>query len=242
MRRFPVGLTIAAALALVVLVGLGVWQVQRLAWKTALLARIAALQTTPPRPLGPVLAAAARGQDVGFMRVTTACGPAAGASPLAYRYAVRDGQIGWRLLTLCSLADGGPYDAILLDRGLVASLGGLMAPQPVRFPPPGQVVGILRTPGAGSRLDQPARTSRDGVTTVQALDKAALRSLSAGARRPAPYFLAVERETPAPPGLIPAALPQDIPNNHLVYALTWFGLAGVLVWIYLALALKRLRT
>jgi surfeit locus 1 family protein len=176
------------------------------------------------------------------MRVTTTCGPAATAGPLAFRYAVRDGQVGWRLLTLCPLTAGDGFDAILLDRGVVASLGGLMAPQPVRVPPPVAVIGILRAPGAGSRLDQPPRTSSDGVITVQALDGVALKTLSASARRPAPYFLAVERETPAPPGLIPAALPQDIPNNHLVYALTWFGLAGALVWIYLALAMKRLRT
>ena len=48
-----------------------------------------------------------------------------------------------------------------------------------------------------------------------------------GAADAARIIVAVERETPVPPGLVPAALPQDIPNNHLVYALTWFGLAGV---------------
>jgi surfeit locus 1 family protein len=236
-------LTVTAALALAVLVGLGAWQLQRLAWKTALLARISALQNTPPRPLGPVLADASQGRDVAYARVDTACGPPRGAAPLAFRYAVRDGQVAWRLLTLCPLA-AGPYDSILLDRGLVTALGGLMAPQPVSFAPPGDVVGVLRSPGAGSSLDQGVKRGSDGVATVQALDKAAIKSLaaSAGGARPAPYFLAVERETPVPPGLVPAALPQDIPNNHLVYALTWFGMAGVLVWIYLALVLKRLRS
>jgi surfeit locus 1 family protein len=58
---------------------------------------------------------------------------------------------------------------------------------------------------------------------------------------PAPYFLAVESETPAVPGVTPAALPQDIPNNHFVYTLTWFGLAGVLVWTWAAYVWRRMR-
>jgi cytochrome oxidase assembly protein ShyY1 len=37
----------------------------------------------------------------------------------------------------------------------------------------------------------------------------------------------------------PAALPQDIPNNHFVYALTWLGLAGVLAWIWAGYVISR---
>ena len=40
--RFPIGLTLAAAIALAILIGLGIWQIQRLAWKQDLLARVAA--------------------------------------------------------------------------------------------------------------------------------------------------------------------------------------------------------
>jgi surfeit locus 1 family protein len=64
----------------------------------------------------------------------------------------------------------------------------------------------------------------------------------AGVRQPVPYLLAVEAETPQPPGLQPAAMPQDVPNNHFVYALTWFALAGILLWFYGAMLLRRLRT
>ena len=75
------------------------------------------------------------------------------------------------------------------------------------------------------------------------VDRAALTSLArdAGVSRPAPYLLATESEIPAVAGVVPAALPQDIPNNHLVYALTWFALAGVMAWFYVALLLRRLR-
>ena len=78
---------------------------------------------------------------------------------------------------------------------------------------------------------------------VRVLDRAAVRSVAAdsGLSRPAPYILAAESEAPAPAGVVPAALPQDIPNNHLVYALTWFALAAVLLCVYLALLLRRLK-
>jgi len=46
-RGFPIGLTISAAIAFLILIGLGTWQVQRLHWKEGLLARIAALQAAP---------------------------------------------------------------------------------------------------------------------------------------------------------------------------------------------------
>jgi cytochrome oxidase assembly protein ShyY1 len=74
------------------------------------------------------------------------------------------------------------------------------------------------------------------------LDRVSVASLAAdnGVRRPAPLVLAVESEQPAVAGLVPAPLPQDIPNNHLVYALTWFALAGILAWFYGALLLRRL--
>ena len=50
-RAFPWLLTVLAAAAFVVLVSLGVWQMQRLAWKQDLLARIEAARTNEePRP------------------------------------------------------------------------------------------------------------------------------------------------------------------------------------------------
>jgi surfeit locus 1 family protein len=71
-----------------------------------------------------------------------------------------------------------------------------------------------------------------------------LRAVGAdnGLARPAPYILAVESERPAPAGILPAALPRDIPNNHLVYALTWFALAAILAWFYGAMLVRRLRS
>ena len=48
---------------------------------------------------------------------------------------------------------------------------------------------------------------------------------------------------PAPPGGLPrgGVTRLDLPNRHLEYALTWYGLAATLVGVYLAFAISRLR-
>lgn len=244
MRRFPLGLTLVAGVAFAILIGLGVWQLERLAWKQDLLARVAALQVAPARPIAEVLALAARGGDVEYRRVAADC--MAGSPPRdAYRYALRDGRVGWRLISACRLGPGSPrapYDGVLLDRGLVTRLAGAMSPVAAAYPPPVSVVGVLRAAGGKPLLGPAETTGVPGARVFRVLDRASVASLAAdnGVRRPAPYMLAVESERPTPQGLVPAPLPQDIPNNHFVYALTWFALAGILAWFYGALLLRRL--
>lgn len=57
----------------------------------------------------------------------------------------------------------------------------------------------------------------------------------------APFY--VEQESPAPPGGLPQVGPivPDLPNNHLQYAITWFGLALVLVLVFAFWLRSRLR-
>jgi len=221
--------------------GLGVWQLYRLKWKEGLLAEIAALQGAPAEAAASVLARAAKGESVEFTRVSADCAPPMAPSPMVFRYAMHDGQIGWRVMTMCHLTDA-PFDGVLLDRGLATRFAGAMAPGAARFPEPAAVSGILRGVGGASLFD-PARPERqDGVTVLRVLDIGALAAVAgqSGVSHPAPYFLAVEAERPAPAGVAPAALPGDIPNNHFVYALTWFALAGILAWFYVAMVWGRL--
>ena len=229
----------AAVIGLAVLLGLGAWQLWwRLPEKEYTLGRIAALQHASARPIGEVLAAATRGADVKFVRVSADCLPTGESAPAIYRYALRDGRVGWRLMGVCRLT-GAPWSSIALDRGLVARFAGQMAPVAATFSAPAQVTGVLRAPGVHGPLDVAPSTAADGSRVLQSVDAAAL-TLVAGAGA-APYYLAVESETPAPVGVTTAALPQDIPNNHFVYALTWFGLAGVLIWMWAAFVVRKVR-
>jgi surfeit locus 1 family protein len=240
-RRFPLGLTLVVAVAFAMLVGLGVWQLKRLAWKQELLAKVAALKVAPARPISEILALAARGGDVDYRRVAAHCEPSAAPSRDAYRYALRGDQVGWRLISACRLA-GAPYDGVLLDRGLVTRLAGAMAPVAAAYPAPGSVVGVLLAAGAKPLLGPAETEGVPGARVFRLIDRTAVVSIAAdnGMRQPAPFLLAVESERPAPAGLVPAPLPQDIPNNHFVYALTWFALAGILAWFYGAMLLRRL--
>jgi surfeit locus 1 family protein len=242
-RRFPLGLTIVSLIAFAILAGLGVWQLRRLAWKEALLVRIAALHNAPARPIAPVLADMARGRDVAYTRVSVDCAPSPRPEPMVFRYALHDGEVGWRAMSVCRLS-GGPYDGILLDRGLATSLAGAMAPAALAFPPPRGVTGVLREVGAKPLFDSAAPDQQGPVTVVRLIDRDTLTAVAARWRstRPAPLLLAVEREQPAVADITPAALPQDIPNNHFVYAATWFALAGILAWFYVALLWRRLRS
>jgi surfeit locus 1 family protein len=239
-KRFPVGITVAAAIGLAILLGLGAWQLKRLAWKQDLLARIAALQHAPAQPADQVLARAAKGENVEFMRVSAGCGPPPGPSPVVFRYAVHAGVVGWRLIGYCRYP-AGPWSGIVLDRGLVDRLTDQMSPAVRVFPAARSVVGVLRAPGRRSAFDTAPQRDPDGALILLSVDAQALALVAGPGARPAPYYLAIEAETPPTAGLTPAALPQDIPNNHLVYALTWFGLAGVLAWTWAAYVWRRMR-
>jgi surfeit locus 1 family protein len=115
--RFPLGLTLATGIALAILVGLGVWQLQRLAWKQDLIARLDALAAAPAQPVESVLSRLAAGADVNFTRVVVTC-PGLAEAPFVELYAMRDGQAGSRLVSACGVSAGG-YRTLLVDRGFV---------------------------------------------------------------------------------------------------------------------------
>lgn len=233
-RRFPLGLTLAVAIATAILVALGVWQLQRLKWKEDLLAHVAALQSAAPQPLGPALERLAKGEDVNFTRVTVAC-PGLATAPFLELYAVRGGQAGWRLISACAVA-AGPYRTILVDRGFVADTVSARPPADGGDRRPVALQGVLRAPEGRNPFTPRTPPSlnrwfaRDPETMALALK----------APNPAPTFLMAETSTnPDWKALVPSPLPAEIPNRHLEYALTWFGLAAALLGVYAAMLWRR---
>jgi len=222
---FPIGLTIATLIAFATLCGLGTWQVKRLAWKEDLLARIEKLKTAPAIPLAQALARADKGEDVTWTRVATDCGPPSpskvAGGDLSMIYGVREGQIVWRGQAVCWV-EVGKTDVIRLDLGVVDALTGQPAPPDRLFTAPGRVTGVLIDERhLGKRTSrEPSVIIRDGMSS---------------------YLLMVETATPAVPGVTPAPLPAEISNRHLEYALTWFGLAVTLLFIYAAMLWRRMR-
>ena len=229
-RRFPLGLTLTTAVALAILLALGTWQLQRLAWKRDVLARIAALQSAPAQPLSPVQARRAAGADLDITRASVTC-PGLASAPYVELYGLKDGQAGSRLISACRVA--GPYGAILVDRGFVADT--VSARPPVSpSDAPLVVTGVLRSPDPESAFAPPNQPGRWFTRDIAGMAKAL------GAPRPAPVFLMAETATnPEWKALVPAPVPAAISNRHLEYALTWYGLAAALLGVYAAMLLKR---
>ncbi|MCF8506276.1 MAG: SURF1 family protein [Caulobacter sp.] len=227
-RRFPIGLTIATAISLAILIGLGAWQLKRLAWKTDLLASIAAAQSAPVKPIGQVPLTPA----YEFRRVSLDC-PGLATAPYVELYALRDGQAGHRLVSLCSPV--GSRMPIMVDRGFVADTVSARPPVAAST----EVVhltGVLREGETAGAFTPPTLKN---LFYVRDLDQMAY---ALGARRhPDVMILAETSSNPDWPALIPAPLPTDIANRHLEYALTWFGLAGALVAVYAALVRRRMK-
>jgi surfeit locus 1 family protein len=228
-RRPTVLGTGLSLIGLAILIWLGVWQLHRLAWKENLLRHIEALKIEPARPLAQVLS----GGDADFVRVSLDC-PNILSQPRLRLYGVQDGQMGSRLMTACPVAGGA--SSVLVDLGFVGD-SPCLQDKPV---PPfsGPIVGILRKPDPKTFVsadNDPAHNLwywRDLAAMAKALH----------APPPATSFVAVERGPPFPgPACQPVRLPipTDLPNNHLQYAITWFGLAAALVGVYVAMLFRR---
>ena len=216
LRRIPWGLTIATGLALILLLSLGTWQVQRLQWKEDLIARAEAASSADPRPLGD-------GVPVPFERVTLSC-PATADRPSVELQSILDGTPGVRLITAC--------EGYILDLGFVPetisarpSLEGSLT-----------VTAVAREAHAPGLMALPPEDGR-----FYARDNAAI---GAALGVPAAHRdLTLYTETRAVDGfeaLQPAPPPVAFSNNHLGYAMTWFGLAIALVAFYLVLLRRKL--
>ena len=195
---------------------------------------MAALQAAPAQPLGPILETVRRGADVDYTRVVVNC-PGLAAAPTLELFSVRDTGAGLRLISACKVADGG-YGSILVDRGFIADTVSSRPPVNPADVTPLRMVGVLRTPDRPTFVTPKNELaanhwySRDVAAMARALGVAA----------PAPLMLMAETSTnPGWKALLPAPLPAEIPNRHLEYALTWFGLAIARVGVYAALLWKR---
>jgi len=209
--------SIATAVSLAILVSLGLWQVQRLRWKEALLAEIDQSERAPAVQLG---AAPAR-----FSKVFVAGNWRPGSA--LYGSDVRSQpngatMIGAQRLQLLARADG---SLIVVDQGWVPTAGAI----PAEARGAARVEGYVRAPehpGLLSAEDNPAQRR------FYSLDPAAIGA-ALGAPVVAPFTL-VALGRPVAGAPIPAeSLPRP-PNNHLQYAFTWFGLAASLVGVYAA--------
>jgi surfeit locus 1 family protein len=229
-----------AAVGIAILVSLGVWQLERLAWKEALISRVeAGLVAEPIAAPGPE---AWPGLDLAAMEyqpvtvegrylndrevhvvatLTQPKGPAGGIGYFVMTPFATDD--GWTVYVNRGFVPREKKNAPTRSQGLIA--GATAA------------TGLLRAPSRRSWF-----TPGDSVSDNQwfSRDPAAFAAANGQPGPIAPYIIDARFD----PNL-PGGLPQGgetivtFSNNHLQYALTWFGLAAALAAVFGAFAWSR---
>jgi surfeit locus 1 family protein len=234
-RRTWVGLLIPALLAFIVLIGLGTWQIQRKAWKEGLIAALDAQLAAPPIALpSPATWPRLDQKTMEYRRVTFTATfdnsheALVYAAPSAFRPDVSGP--GYWVFTPARLADS---RTILVNRGFVPEGRQEPGSRPQgQISGPTTIVGSLRWPGTQHWFTPADEPAKNLWFTADPQSMAAAKRLG---NVPAFY---VEQESPVPPGGLPkpGKLMVTLPDNHLQYALTWYGLALVLAISFLTWA------
>ncbi len=227
-RPLP-ALTIACAIAFAAALSLGVWQLERLQWKLGLIAQVRHNMAAAPVSVDEAIAL---GPAAPFRRVA-ADGTFDNATE-AYAFGTdAAGAPVYHVIVPFKLSDGRVF---LVDRGTVPKerldpatrrAGQL---QDVRH-----IVGVWRTPDApGAFTPRPDRAHR----IWYARDMAGIAKAD-GVTLAAPEI--VEADATPNPGGWPkgGATVVAFRNEHLSYAITWFGLAAVLAGVYIAYHVSR---
>lgn len=209
---------------------LGVWQIERLAWKRALIARVDARLHAPPSAMLPPAVWSTIGERDAYRRVRVS-GTFDHAAETLVQAVTEQGPGFWVVTPLRT-----PEGVVLVNRGFVPTDRRAPAARAVgEVAGSVAITGLLRATepgGAFLRSNEPAANrwySRDVAAIARA------RRLA----RVAPFFIDADA-TPNPGGYPVGGLTVvRFSNNHLVYALTWFGLS--LLCLYAAILTLRKR-
>ncbi|HZP75358.1 MAG TPA: SURF1 family protein [Pseudolabrys sp.] len=238
-RRGLIEPTLFAICGVAALVALGVWQLDRKTWKEGLIATVTQRITAAPAALPPRERWAQLSADKDeYRRVTF---PAEFIDDEALVYTAGSAfrpdvsGAGFWVFSPVRLLGG---SVVVVNRGFVPT-----DHRNVRDRPNGMLRGIVDITGAmrwpeARGLFTPADEPQNGVWYVRD-PKLIAEAKHWGAV--APFF--IDMEAPQPPGGMPRPGPLvvKLPDNHLQYAITWFGLAAALIGVYVAWLIARRR-
>jgi surfeit locus 1 family protein len=233
-----IALLIGAALALAGFVALGVWQLHRLSWKEALIARVERNANASPADAASPDAWPLLARDADEYRRVRVRGRYAHEHETLVRASTALGT-GYWVLTPLRTADG---FWVIINRGFVPPELRERKRREAHDPTGEQeVTGLLRfSEPRGSLLQRnDAAQERWYSRDVQAV--AAARRLGGDV---APYFIdAVAVDTAAGEWPRAGLTVLHFSNNHVLYAATWFALAAMLACAigYLVIDERRLR-
>lgn len=228
--------TVMTSLGLVILLGLGTWQLERKAWKEGLLQRIAERSRAAPVPVESLLPRVQAGENIEYTRAATR-GHRISRSLLLFH--PRGTQAGYHVYTPYMTRDG---RVLMVNRGFVPeALSGGIETADLKPDSDVDLVGLVRMPARKGAFDPENDVQRNrwywrdlaGMLQAARVDRATAY----------PFFLELEapktRPTGPPTYPEPGATIVQLPNRHLEYALTWYGLAVTLIGVYLAFVRPR---
>lgn len=243
-RRGAKGFGVLTLAMVALFVGLGVWQLQRRVEKHALIAALTEHLAAPPAALpSPAQWSALTPARDEFRRVSFAAIYQPGPDAMVYSSgsAVRDDISGpgtWAFLP-ARLSTG---ETVVINAGFVQNtmqdrtqqdraVAPLVTHEPVRL------TGYIRFPEAAGAL-----TPTENITKRLWFTRdhpAMARALGWGqeGRQVAPFYIDLEQPVPANGIPKPGALEVHLKDDHMQYAITWFGLAGAVViafgvWVF----------
>ena len=231
--------TLLALAGLAVLVGLGTWQLERRRWKEDLLAKIAARVHADPVALARAEEIASKGEDVEYLHVF-----ARGRfhhDKEQYYYAPAPAGLGWHVYTPLELAS---QRVVWINRGFVPDARKNPQTRPQgQLPGEVEARGLVRLP-AGKGLFTPPNDVQRNLWYWPDLAAMTAAAFPGSPQSVEALSLVIEADAqPEPPGGLPrgGVTRLQLPNRHLEYAITWYGLALTLIGVYLTFAINRLR-
>jgi surfeit locus 1 family protein len=221
MRPAGIGWIAVAVLAFAGFIALGSWQVERRAWKLDLIARVDARVHAAPTPAPGPTQWPAVSQAADEYRHVTLTGTFLHDHE-TFVQAVTERGSGFWVLTPLHLAQG---NTVLINRGFVPpEVRERSTRSATEMAGVTTVTGLLRLsePGGGFLRKNDPATNRWFSRDVDAIAKAR------GLQSVAPYFVDADATPPAawPVGGLTVIA---FPNNHLVYAITWYTLAAMVL-------------
>ena len=223
---------LVSAVAFAILIALGVWQLDRKTWKEGLIAAMTERLAAEPADLPPPETwDQLTPENAEFRRVRVR----ADFIPVPDTYAYVAGSAlrndikepGYFVFRPARLPNG---RTVVVNRGYVPMNYTKQSPAGMQ-----EITGYLRFPEKGSGFTSASDASGDTwfVRDQRAMAKAR------GWGEVAPFY--IDQETPVPPGGLPrpSALTVTLRNDHLGYALTWFGLAATLAGVFIAWVVSR---
>jgi surfeit locus 1 family protein len=227
-RPYP-GLTIACAILFAILCGLGTWQLERLQWKLALIARVNGHMAAAPVTLDQIMVMPA---DEAQYRKVTLKGRFDHAHE-AHVFATDNGTPDYHVLTPFTLDDG---RTLMVDRGEV--------PKDLLNPPSrvaGNIAGETQVTGVWRVPDPPGLFTPAPDPAHRIWYARDLAGIAAADHLRLAAPVVVEADSTPNPGGFPRGGQTVVSfrNQHLSYAVTWFGLAVCLLGVWLAYHISR---